>query len=1021
MADPTQQPSPRDRFLRLLRHDILKLDAAELDFGIYRILAYRRTQVLDYLEHKLPERIDTWGSALAAATEHALAQDEAANCYYHLHTFFRRYWDEGDFIPRARRGGSTAYAVPYNGEDTHFHWATKGSHYVKSGELFARYAYRDGTQELRFVLDQADITKDNAKGAAKFFFPERFEPTEAGHALHWQWRAATDAEAKRYKGKAPQPDDDGTEPELAETEGGSLQERVLNAWLQGADFKGARIPKGLNPELLARNARRYVRKNTQDFFVHPQLGCFLRGELEVYLKHEFVQVWDAADSELPRIRAKFKLVRDIALDLITFLDQIEQFQASLFEKRKFVLQADYLVQCSWLRREGGAAGQRLVDEAAANAAQAAEWAAWVGTPAGKGKKAPQGAALLAQCPHLPLHTVHFDAEFKARVLACFDDLEAALGGELVHADNYAALRTLEPAYRERVKCIYIDPPYNTGSDGFLYKDSFQHASWASMLDGRLRMSRRLLSDAGVLFSSIDDKERVALDWLLRDAFGTENRVAELVWHNVTDNNPTRVAVEHEFIACFTKNSATAEPEWKSAVSQAKQQLIDIGKTLITAHGDTQGLQEAYKAWYRENRTFLGTMEGYKFIDQQGVYCGSRSVHNPGKEGYRYDVPYKGDASRPCKQPLMGYRFPWATMQKLLEEDRILFGEDETKLVELKVYAHEYEDKLSSVLTLDGRSGANELRALFGSNDFKNPKTPALLETLFPFVTKPADTILDFYAGSGTTAHAIVNLNREARGERKFLLVEQSAYFDTLTLPRIAKLMTAPEWKDGQPKPELQHDDQGDPEHWSRRTLPLVRVLRLERYEDSLNALDFSATAADGDTGNLLAASADEHLIRYWLQDDSAGQPVRLSTQRLADPFAYRLTLQEPSGPREATVDLLETARLLLGLVPRRLREARDAQGRRHQWLEAHRCEDVARGTPGRPSLLWLRPVDDERSEADAQAEYHWLAAQLPLCFKGQGLGDFATVWHNRAAFWPAGQNAQSIDSLLAQRMLERAH
>ncbi len=121
------------------------------------------------------------------------------------------------------------------------------------------------------------------------------------------------------------------------------------------------------------------------------------------------------------------------------------------------------------------------------------------------------------------------------------------------------------------------------------------------------------------------------------------------------------------------------------------------------------------------------------------------------------------------------------------------------------------------------------------------------------------------------------------------------------------------------------------------------------------------------------------------------------------------------------VDLLETARLLLGLVPRRWREATDPQGRRHQWLEASRCADVAREVTDPASvLLWLRPVDDERDEAAAQAEHDWLAAQIPQHFAGRRLSDFASVLHNRGAFWPAGQQAESIDGLLAQRMMERA-
>lgn len=1031
----SQGPSAQDRFLSLLKRDILKLDLAELDFGIYRILNYRRVQVLAYLDEALPGRITAWTDALAKNSGRELASTEAENCYYHLHTFFARYWDDGDFIPRARRGGSAAYAVPYNGQDTHFHWATKGSHYVKSGELFARYAYKDGAQEVRFTLERAEVEKDNAKGSAKYFFPARVQAVEGGFELLWQWRAASEAENKRYKNKSTSRNKDADQEDISleaesdapATEGASLQERVLNAWLAGDDFTGAKRPKGLNPELLASNVRRFVRKNTSDFFVHPQLGDFLRGELDVYLKHEFVQVWDAADKELPRIRAKFKLVRDIALDLITFLDQIERFQATLFEKRKFVLQADYLVQCSWLLREGGAEGKKLVAEATGSAAQAEEWARWLGQkPTGKGKKA-DGKKLLATYPHLPLHTQHFSANFKARVLACFNDIEAALGGELIHGDNYAALRTLEPAYRERVKCIYIDPPYNTGGDGFLYKDEFtRHSSWASMMEGRLRGSRSFLSAKAVIFSSIDNHERSVLETLLNAEYGIDSNVGEIIWHNVTDNNPTNIANEHEYLLCYAAQIAKLDPTWKNRSSAAKTALIEVGQRLISEHTDPVQLSKAYSDWFRENKASLGQMEGYKFIDAAGVFAGSRSVHNPGKEGYRYDVLHNV-TGKPCKQPLMGYRFPQETMKRLLADGLVIFGEDHTKLIELKVYAHEYEEKLASVIAMDGRSGANDLRAMYASGlPFKNPKPTSLLEHLFPFVAQANDITFDFFAGSATTGHAVINLNREDGGSRKFLLVEQGEYFDTVTLPRIAKVMTAPEWKDGAPKDSVQHDDAGAPEHWSRRTLPLVRVLRLERYEDSLNALEFESNQAPSQQAraqaaiDLVAFDEQDHLLRYWLMDDSIDSPVRLSTQTLSTPFDYQLTLHEPTGERQVTVDLLETARLLLGLAPRKQRELTDPQGQRHQLVEAVLASDLARDAP-KPKLvlLWLRAMDDERSEKVAKAEHDWLAKSVLAEFK-RPLGDYTTVFHNRAAFWPAGESGQSIDSLLAERMMERA-
>lgn len=155
-------------------------------------------------------------------------------------------------------------------------------------------------------------------------------------------------------------------------------------------------------------------------------------------------------------------------------------------------------------------------------------------------------------------------------------------------------------------------------------------------------------------------------------------------------------------------------------------------------------------------------------------------------------------------------------------------------------------------------------------------------------------------------------------------------------------------------------------------------------------------------------------------DDSTDSPVRLSTQTLSTPFAYQLTLHEPTGERPVTVDLLETARLLLGLAPQKQRELKDAQGQRHQLMEAVLASDLARNTPNaKPVLLWLRAVDDERTEAAAQAEHDWLANAVQTEFK-RPLGDYATVFHNRAAFWPVGLRAASIDSLLAERMMERA-
>jgi adenine-specific DNA-methyltransferase len=161
-----------------------------------------------------------------------------------------------------------------------------------------------------------------------------------------------------------------------------------------------------------------------------------------------------------------------------------------------------------------------------------------------------------------------------------------------------------------------------------------------------------------------------------------------------------------------------------------------------------------------HRSELWPLDRYKYIDKGGIYTGSQSVHNPGKEGYRYDVIHP-ITKKPCKQPLMGYRFPKETMVRLIDDKRILYGEDENKIVELKVYASEYEDKLPSIIELDGRTGSYDLKDLYPESQrlFTNPKPYKFLNSFLSYVLTNEDLILDFFAGSGSLGHAVLELNR----------------------------------------------------------------------------------------------------------------------------------------------------------------------------------------------------------------------------------------------------------------------
>lgn len=371
-----------------------------------------------------------------------------------------------------------------------------------------------------------------------------------------------------------------------------------------------------------------------------------------------------------------------------------------------------------------------------------------------------------------------------------------------------------------MKCIYIDPPYNTGVDerddtgkraGWIFSDNVnspeirrwlgqvvgeeaedlsRHDKWLCMMYPRLSLLYQFLKEDGVIFASIDEVEVASLRILLDELFGASNRVGTIIWKNATDNNPTNIAVEHEYVLCYAKNKKNLPKEWKSTTLAVKERLLQIGDEFIQKYSDQTERQKEYTKWFRENKNQLWPFDRYKYIDDGGIYTGSQSVHNPGKEGYRYDVihPVTG---RPCTEPLMGYRFPRETLDKLISEGRVLYGEDETKLIELKVYAKDYRSKLASLFELDGRIGTYEIKELFPDDKrpFDFPKPTELIEELISFTTSGDDLILDSFAGSGTTGHAILKLNRADQQKRRFLHIEmKSAIARNITAERLRRVI-----------------------------------------------------------------------------------------------------------------------------------------------------------------------------------------------------------------------------------------
>lgn len=960
------------------------------------------------------ERIERWLQGQSVSSSHLEAQ-----LYNYLLNFFDLYYQNGDFGYNSR--SSAAFRVPYeaayDGADTMFHFKHRDCYYIKTGNSFPEVALEVAGKRLVFRLeaggdDETGAQNNNKDAAIKLYalagvaeeegdIVVRFQLAKTGTAKAEIYRQVMallgpDAQIEPYLFKKAK---DGEVPASAfkdlgkdhnKAEGGQIkginQLRLTeDAYLgelakidhfrdlgSNADARTTALKSDATAQALLtidRALNRFYVGQDADYFIHKDLKGFLSREKDRFIKSVIFSDLDAllslkGDTSTRILARAFNAV---AARIIEFLDATETFQRNLFTLKKKVIDTHWLISLGKIPESywpGLLANERL----------RAWWKAEL-------KQEVASIDDMRALPTLVVDTCLYESESERALIdqmladPAFDHLDEQTDGLLIHSENWQALNLLADKFRERIQCIYIDPPYNTGGDGFLYKDSFRHSSWAAMMADRLELAKSFLAERGAIFASIDEKERGGLEHMLAETFGGENRLGELIWRNVTDNNPTRVAVEHEYIECFAANAKKMPSEWKSPLSDAKDALIKIGEELIAQHGDTPALRAAYAAWYRENKPFLGSMDGYKHIDDGGIYTGSRRVHNPGKEGYRYDVihPLTGKA---CKPPLMGYRFPEETMKRLLAEDRIIFGEDETKIIEIKVYAHEFEDKLASVITLDGRSGANDLRAMFpGDTRFKNPKTSALLEGIFPFVTGEQEYVMDFFAGSGTTAQAVLALNRKDGKQRRFVLTEMGDYFNSILKPRVAKVMHSSKWKEGAP------DAPGD---WQG----IVKVQRLEQYEDVVTNLE---TAWDE------VAMPGGVPVRYLFRPDESR--VRLSLE-LARPFAN--TIKAGREGRETVLDLLETRALLQGLWVRSRRTFNE-DGKLYSALESE-CgclilfRDIAEGEDDSEAVnrIVASYTDEDGSQRLARLELnHWADLRriaLPTILLSAGDFDRGAQW-----------------------------
>lgn len=371
----------------------------------------------------------------------------------------------------------------------------------------------------------------------------------------------------------------------------------------------------------------------------------------------------------------------------------------------------------------------------------------------------------------------------------------------IEGDNLEVLKLLQESYMGKVKMIYIDPPYNTGSDKFVYPDNYTmdkedyeegiglkdeegnklfaenptsnprfHSDWCGMIYQRLILARNLLSDDGAIFIHIDENEVYALSMICREILGEANELGTIIWDK---RNPkgvvAGVAYQHESILVYCKNKiAFAKVPFLKEKEHAEEMLLKV-QSLISKHkGINDDVKKEYKNWLKENKAVLtGGEIAYSLIDDDGKIYQQVSMAAPDKPETRSHRPLIHPITgKHCPVPQKGWRFTDQKMDELLKANKIEFGADETTQPRQKYYLEEnMQEAVSSLIYFGGSDDAMDL-------PFDNPKPVYIAKKLINSLCKQGDEIiLDFFSGSATTAHAVMQLNAEDGGHRKFIMVQ----------------------------------------------------------------------------------------------------------------------------------------------------------------------------------------------------------------------------------------------------------
>ena len=916
------------RFTDLMRQ-IFELDKADLDFGIYRIMNIRKAEIERFLTEGLPEKVhDTlapfaqgdqdeirrqlaeieqsaraFGMDAASLPEDnemgrkyrslqkqlAEGTDLAAletDVYSALYSFFNRYYEEGDFISK-RRYKEGVYAIPYEGEEVKLYWANQDQYYIKTSENFKDYTFLVGDYTVHFRLVDATTEQNNNKEQAdsKRVFMLFTEDEENYPGIRtFEYNDETKELIIRFVFDIPE----DKKRKYFDENYAAIRSFVFDNHLPMWQELLAPIATGKGKEttdLLQKHLKGYVAKNTFDYFIHKDLRGFLSRELDFYIKSEIMHLDDLDTGNEARVEtylAKIRAVKRVGKIIIDFLAQIEDFQKKLWLKKKFVVETNW---CMTLDR----VDESFWPEIIANRAQIDEWIAMYAIdevePAigVEGWTDPPSVEFLRQNQNLLIDTKHFSDDFKMRLVSTIDRLDEQTDGLMINGDNFQALELLQEKYSRRIKCTYIDPPYNADSSEILYKNSFKHSAWLSLMESRLQLSKPLLEEKGVTVVAIDEVEQTKLGELIGCIFPEQTAVAVTVVHNPSGQQGDNFSFTNEF-AYFIY------PEVKDIVGLEDRPEEEWDTRTFRDNSGNSNLRTDAANCFYPIYVKDGRIVGFGEVSPDDFHPGSRCVDVGNGVVAVYPIDNNGTEKK--------YVFERGTVEQIADELWVKdAGENGIEIMRTKKrFRHKtvWTDKKYSANSY-GSSLLTDMEI-----PFKYPKSIYNVQECIKTALsdRKEGLVLDYFAGSGTTAHAVMLSNADG-GRRKYILAEMGEYFDIATLARTKKAAYSPEvksWKKGKPLKRCSGTSQ------------IIKYMRIESYEDTLSNISLSDDVSRG----MVSLFDEEYLIHYML--DLESRDSLLDVEAFRDPFAYQMKITEKNECKTRPVDLVETFNYLIGLT-----------------------------------------------------------------------------------------------------------